>query len=562
MAITICSCSDKGEDVKSTLTITPTLSAVEFSADGRKAYNLGQEITPTFSVSTNQSTWSAESNKSWCSVTENKSAKTFTISALANTSETAPEAATVTVKTQGIAPITITVTQAAFEGEDYLSIDPVLSAIEFSADGAKAFDGDNEVTPTFTVATNQSTWSAESNKTWCTVTENKSAGTFTISAAANTSTTAPEAATVTIKAGEMEPVTIAVTQRAAAPATEYDVYVVGDEEISNSQWVTRLWKNGVGSTISSGENYSTPPHSVYVSGNDVYIAGEAYYDNDRRGFIYWRNGVAHYASSQISGVVETVGASIFVVGSDVYVAGSESNENQQVAKLWKNGAPQYTGGKLSSNDDAHATSVFVSGSDVYVAGFEYKGDHTVAKLWKNGVAQYTGGFLTDGSKDSRATSVYVSGNDVYVAGYERTNGDYKVAKLWKNGVAQYAGGVLESNFSEAESVFVSNGDVYVAGTETFDYGGDNESGFAKLWKNGVAQYTNGRLTDGTHPAQGLSVYAIDGDVYVAGLEMRDIGNDQRMESAKLWKNGVAQYGGDLGDGVNFAVARSVFVVAR
>ena len=84
--------------------------------------------------------------------------------------------------------------------------------------------------------------------------------------------------------------------------------------------------------------------------------------------------------------------------------------------------------------------------------------------------------------------------------------------------------------------------VYVAGFEL------KEDRFeAKLWKNGELANTLG------HPeksAIAYSVFAIDGNTYVAGSE-NDI--------SKLWKNGEVI---DLNDGSKNGEAHSVYVVKR
>ncbi len=89
--------------------------------------------------------------------------------------------------------------------------DPMLDVspqndIQFTAAAAEHHD--------ITVDTNQASWDAESDQTWCKIT-NKTASGFRITADPNTATTAPAPAKVTVTAGSATPVVINVTQLAA-----------------------------------------------------------------------------------------------------------------------------------------------------------------------------------------------------------------------------------------------------------------------------------------------------------------------------------------------------------
>jgi uncharacterized repeat protein (TIGR02543 family) len=68
-----------------------------------------------------------------------------------------------------------------------------------------------------TVTTNQSSWDAVSDQTWCTV--EKSEDQFTVTASANTASTERKA-TITVTAGNATNVTINATQAAAAPVSD------------------------------------------------------------------------------------------------------------------------------------------------------------------------------------------------------------------------------------------------------------------------------------------------------------------------------------------------------
>lgn len=96
-------------------TITPSLTALKFSADGQSATDqAGASVIPVFTVSSSYEGWNGVWDVnvtpvgSWCSVS--KSGNTFTVSATANTLPTSPTPATVTV-TSGNMVSTIAVTQ-------------------------------------------------------------------------------------------------------------------------------------------------------------------------------------------------------------------------------------------------------------------------------------------------------------------------------------------------------------------------------------------------------------------------------------------------------------------
>ena len=97
-----------------TLSITPSVTSIQFSATGAVATSDGNTITPTFTVETNQSTWEVSSSApAWLTAT--KSETGFTLTATANTSS--DRTATVTVSA-GTASVTINVQQKLLVYED------------------------------------------------------------------------------------------------------------------------------------------------------------------------------------------------------------------------------------------------------------------------------------------------------------------------------------------------------------------------------------------------------------------------------------------------------------
>jgi len=145
----------------------------------------------------------------------------------------------------------------------------------------------------------------------------------------------------------------------------------------------------------------------------------------------------------------------------------------------------------------------------------------IPTLWINGRKHE----IRDLSDNGQFMSVFVSGDDAYAAllEYEQETGKpgfvNPIASLCKNGDRQE----LSKN-AIPYSVFAVGGDVYVAGVK--DAGTDNER--AALWHNGAEE----TLGVGYSCANGVTVS--DGDVYVAGSE--ETGGNTR---ATLWRNGTA-----------------------
>ena len=121
-------------------------------------------------------------------------------------------------------------------------------------------------------------------------------------------------------------------------------------------YVKAYGTNSAGTTYGNEISFTTPVDK------DVYVAGVEYNGTQRVGKV-WKNGVG---TSLTTGTTNSEGNSVFVLGTDVYVAGMEENSSSvKVAKIWKNGvATSLTNGL----NPARATSVYVSGTDVYVAG--------------------------------------------------------------------------------------------------------------------------------------------------------------------------------------------------
>ncbi len=180
------------------------------------------------------------------------------------------------------------------------------------------------------------------------------------------------------------------------------VYAVGSYRNSQGRFSPWETTNDVvpANTISNNDKHSFA-NAVFVVGNDKYVAGNQ--NNPTTGLAMatiWKNGVYTTLTDGDNSV--GVAKSVFVVGADVYVAGYEqenySGGGLTFAKYWKNGAPV----KLSTSN-SNATSIAVFDNDVYVAGWEDNGTRNVAKYWKNGTAIN----LTDGSFASAGNSIFL-----------------------------------------------------------------------------------------------------------------------------------------------------------
>jgi hypothetical protein len=283
--------------------------------------------------------------------------------------------------------------------------------------------------------------------------------------------------------------------------TAQDIYVGG--KISNR---ATIWKNGTPQFLTSG---SGEIKSVVVVGNDVYASGIEHKTVGGSGFFagkLWKNGVVEYVLN--NGQDESAANSVAVVGDDVYVAGGQGISGKFVGRVWKNGIVEE-----GYADAGGMFSIFIDGIDIYAAGAKSNYNH--AAVWKNGELLYT----FDASSNNSVRSVVVDNGNVYTAGYEFVSGNY-VSKVWKNGEELYTLGTSGSTYPSAITLSISNGIIYVAGFNK------NEDGraVAKLWTDG----TGTDLTDGSVNSYAVSVFVLDGDVYVVGNE-----NTQKI---MYWKN--------------------------
>jgi len=174
-----------------TLSVTPSNQAVAATSGSTQ-----------FTVTSNSS-WTASSNQSWCTVTTSGSGNgTITANYAANLT-VASRVANVTVTVTGLTPIVVTVTQAA--GAPTLSVTPSNQAVAATS-GSTSFS-----------VTSNTSWTASSDQSWCTVTTSGSGnGTITANYTANL-TIVSRIANVTITVTGLTPIVVTVTQAAGAP---------------------------------------------------------------------------------------------------------------------------------------------------------------------------------------------------------------------------------------------------------------------------------------------------------------------------------------------------------
>ena len=208
-AILIFSCN-RVDPVTFTFTIdTPT--DIEFNADGTGGY-------PVITVDANQEwdfTLMPADGNGW--LTASRSGNQVSLTAEPNTGATAPASVTILFTPVETSPVLVTVKQLA--AESALSVDPFFTELIFNADGT------SDQMTSFTVSTNESSWSVTLSPSDIWLSANKSGNTFTLTAEPNALPDAPDPVTVTVSAGGAAPVVFTAIQAGAASA---DKYAVGD----------------------------------------------------------------------------------------------------------------------------------------------------------------------------------------------------------------------------------------------------------------------------------------------------------------------------------------------
>lgn len=186
---------------------TPT--EIEFNADGTGEYSV-------ISVDANQE-WDYVLIPANGWLQASRAGNRITLTAEPNTSVTAPTPVTILFTPAETSPVLVTVKQSA--AASILSINPSVDELFFNADGT------SDQATTFTVSTNESSWSVTLSPSGGWLSVNKSGNAFTLTAVPNTLPDAPDPVTVTVSAGGAAPVVFTALQ---AGATSADKYAVGD----------------------------------------------------------------------------------------------------------------------------------------------------------------------------------------------------------------------------------------------------------------------------------------------------------------------------------------------
>lgn len=169
-----------------TLAVTPTNQNVSAAAG-----------STSFAVTSNSS-WTAASDATWCLVTPSGTGNGTLQANYTENTTTSTRVANITVTVAGLAPVVVTVTQAAANAT--LSVTPSNQNVAAPAG-----------TTSFSVTSNNS-WTAVSNATWCTVTPSGTGtGTLQANYTENTTTTT-RVATITVSASGTSPINVTVTQ--------------------------------------------------------------------------------------------------------------------------------------------------------------------------------------------------------------------------------------------------------------------------------------------------------------------------------------------------------------
>lgn len=141
-AVAACSDSDPADDpaVKDTLTLSPVVGSLTFSASGKTLYADGQPVEPRFRVATSAASWDVGVVSGWCSVEKDEQNGSFLLKASPCTSETqAPEPAVVTLRAGTAAPVEITVSQRMLAADVYVAgnvyFDPMIPTAVYWRNG-------------------------------------------------------------------------------------------------------------------------------------------------------------------------------------------------------------------------------------------------------------------------------------------------------------------------------------------------------------------------------------------------------------------------------------------
>ena len=176
-----------------TLIVTPANQNVPFTPSG----------TSVFTVTSN-TVWTVVSDQSWCNVTPSGSGNGTITASYAENYNSTPRVANITVTVASLAPMVVTVTQAAAPS---LAVFPPQQAVSYSPPGTTAF-----------AVTSNTNWTVSHSASWCNVAPVSSTGNGTITAAyTENPNIVSRIDTITVTAAGLPPIKVKVIQDAGLP---------------------------------------------------------------------------------------------------------------------------------------------------------------------------------------------------------------------------------------------------------------------------------------------------------------------------------------------------------
>lgn len=298
------------------------------------------------------------------------------------------------------------------------------------------------------------------------------------------------------------------------------VYVAGSYK-SGFQDTAAYWKDD-GTAVTRVDLPAAGPSEaldIAIDGDGgLYFAGySAGLSGDTA--VYWRNGtrVDLREGGRATGIA--------VSGGAVYVSGYFFDGLEYVAAYWKDDGTVVTRVDLSADgENARATDIGVDTSGaVYVSGYYSTGTHDIAAYWQDsGAGTIRTDLYTTGL--AQANGLALSGTDVHVAGRYLDGSVW--AAVWKNDPAGLR--PLDSRSANAKAITVLDGAPMAVG----DYLGTGYIRRAAMWRIGSTVELTTLDGEGDNPAFANGLTVLDGDVYVAGIQV------QGFDQAVYWRNGT------------------------
>lgn len=158
-----------------------------------------------------------------------------------------------------------------------------------------------------------------------------------------------------------------------------DVYVLYNDHAFTNSW--RYAKNGVNTSLPVTDPATAYFYSLRVHNNTVYVVGREQTAPGLYKARLFKDGLGTVLST-----IATAGSEqafdISFRNNDVFVSGSVVSNVQPRACYWKNGELRIIGSQANSITSS-AIAIATSQTDVYTAGYQYVNGWPVAAYWKN-----------------------------------------------------------------------------------------------------------------------------------------------------------------------------------